>query len=99
MTDWNAVTKVYHEKHPEVLEHLTTLAYKAKEKGYTTVGIELLTNLLRWEYGVGFPQNCARTYKFMIMENHPDLVGFFNFKKNGLAQTEAESIAEELEAA
>ena len=81
--DWKQRTAEHHAAHPEIYTHIVNISRKARlEKKFSKVSMELIVNLLRWDYGVGLNQNFNTHYARMIEAQEPDLKGFFNFRKN-----------------
>ena len=75
----------FHEENPHVYEKLTTLALNLRRKGYDSYGMKGLFEVMRWmtamkTTGSKFKLNNNYTahYSRMIMQNCPELQGFFN---------------------
>lgn len=74
----------FHEANPEVYEALVRLARRIKSTGVTTYGIVGLYEVLRYDRFLktdGKPFKLANNYRSrysrLIMEQEPDLAGFF----------------------
>jgi hypothetical protein len=77
----------FHAKNPKVYAAMVRLARQAKGRGRTKVGIELLANVVRWEMWMNttdpnsdfkLNSNYKPFYARLIMQQEPDLVGFFD---------------------
>lgn len=81
--------KEFHAQNPHVLTILTRMTYDLKKAGFKRFGLRLLWGKLRWEYAL--QTKSADTFKLndhyvalyarMIMEQNPDLDGFFETRK------------------
>lgn len=73
----------FHRANPHVYDRLVSLARAVKAKGYPQYSIAGLVEIVRYEHAIsGKPElhmaNAHRAlYSRMIMENEPDLDGFF----------------------
>jgi hypothetical protein len=80
----------FHNQNPHVYSELVELAYRAKNRGHKRMGIEMLFAIIRWrramrtvdEYS-NFKLNDHYTSRYAraIMENEPELEGFFQIRK------------------
>lgn len=83
--------ETFHEKHPEVCDHLIRLADQARARGRTKVGMKQLFEVLRWERMIaGLPDegedfklnnNYTSRYARYIMNRHPRLRGVFETRE------------------
>lgn len=78
----------FHRNNPIVYETLVQLAYEARENGLRKVGINLLWEVMRWRMQIhtrGDPFKLNDIYRSryarMLVENHPDLDGFFRMRR------------------
>jgi hypothetical protein len=83
----------FHARHPEVAKQLLGLARQARARGHKTYSIDCLFHLVRWHMDVerddhdpcgdGFKLNDHFTayYARLLMQEHPELVGFFRIRK------------------
>ena len=79
----------FHNEHPEVETYLIALAYEVQRKGYRRYGIGALWERLRWhfqiEVGLGedfkLNNNFRSRYARKIMQERPDLDGFFEIRE------------------
>jgi hypothetical protein len=79
----------FHGDHPEVETYLIALAYELRGKGYRRYGISALWERLRWhfqiEVGLGedfkLNNNFRSRYARKIMQERPDLDGFFEIRE------------------
>ena len=85
----------FHEENPHVYERLTTLALNLRRKGYGSYGMKGLFEVMRWmtamkTTGSKFKLNNNYTahYARMIMDNNPELKGFFNIRTQSHQQFE-----------
>jgi len=75
----------FHRNNPEVYEELVRLARQMKARGHKRIGIKMLWEVLRWERAMKttdqtewkLNNNYTSRYARLIMENEPDLKGFF----------------------
>lgn len=74
----------FHTKNPYVYSELAKLARKAKALGRTRCGMKHLWEALRWEYSFAkngrqfkAPNAFTPYYARLIMQQEPDLKGFF----------------------
>jgi hypothetical protein len=78
----------FHAVTPWIYAALVAKARKAKARGYTQIGIAFLVEIIRWEDGSttvnqdGFKiSNDFRSrYSRLIMQQEPDLAGFFTMR-------------------
>ncbi len=80
--------KQFTEKNPHVYPELVRVAREAKSSGVKRWGIQAIFNILRWENrfkttGDIYKMNMLHGafYARLIMENEPDLEGFFNTRE------------------
>lgn len=79
----------YHEEHPDVYRQLVALARQWKAAGHETCGMKMLTERLRWEFGLrpgvgfesGFRNDFTSRYARLIMNQEPDLDEFFEIRR------------------
>ena len=80
----------FHRKNPKVYALLVEYALRAKQRGYRTYGIGALWELVRWNQNELFPHNVTEPkmnnnyrsfYARMIMQQEPDLEGFFHLRE------------------
>jgi hypothetical protein len=78
----------YHYAHPEVYELLVKLARDVKARGKTKYSMKAIFERARWHYHIergedGFVLNNDFTshYARLIMEQEPDLDGFFDVRE------------------
>lgn len=75
----------FHKNNPEVYQELVRLARQMKARGHKQIGIKMLWEVLRWERAMKttdqtewkLNNNYTSRYARLIMENEPDLEGFF----------------------
>ena len=85
----------FHEEHPEVYDHLVSLARARRRAGYGRGSIKQLWEILRWDIEVGtvgtdpddyaFNNNYTALYAREIMRCEPDLRGFFETRRRQTA--------------
>jgi len=79
----------FHNENPHVYAELFHLAMELKELGHKHYGISGLFEVLRWKSalktidpeGYKLNNNHRAYYARMIMENHPQLKGFFRTRQ------------------
>lgn len=79
----------YHAEHPEVYTGICLLARKALARGHRQFGIARIWEVLRWEYYVigdskeeyKLCNNYRSRYARLIMEQEPELAGFFTTRE------------------
>ena len=78
----------FHDKNPHVYQKLTALAKQLKRKGINQYSIKGLFEVLRWHTAIKTQDktfklcnNYTAYYSRLIMDNNPDLKGFFKIKK------------------
>lgn len=79
----------FHASHPEIYTALCQFARKAKARGHKQYGIARLWEVLRWEYYIVGTSNeeyklsnsFRSRYARLIMEQEPDLAGFFTTRE------------------
>lgn len=78
---------VFHWKNPHVYDEIVRLAREAKAKGYTKWSIQGVFEIMRWtrsfhthhpSWGYKLSHGHRSFYSRFVMENEPDLAGFFN---------------------
>ncbi len=81
----------FHAKNPHVYEALRTRALRAKRKGFRP-GIGCLFEVLRWSYGLTtegddfkLNNNYRAFYARMLMDQEPELEGFFELRRQRAA--------------
>jgi len=75
----------FHKNNPDVYRELVRLARMMKARGHKRIGIKMLWEVLRWERAMKttdqtewkLNNNYTSRYARLIMENEPDLKGFF----------------------
>ena len=80
--------EAFHFRHPQVYDHLVTLAFQARRVGRHRIGMKMLFEVLRWEWTIaGLPDdaeewklnnNYTSRYARLIMASHPPLRDLFN---------------------
>jgi len=81
----------FHKNNPEVYEELVRLARQMKARGHKQIGIKMLWEVLRWERAMKttdqtewkLNNNYTSRYARLIMEQEPDLEGFFKTRELG----------------
>lgn len=82
--------RIFHRANPGVYAALVRLARRAKAAGHEHLGISMIWEVLRWEELVGDTKlgdgyklsNSFRSrYSRLIMEQEPDLEGFFTTRR------------------
>jgi len=81
----------FHRNNPEVYEELVRLARQMKARGHKQIGIKMLWEVLRWERAMKttdqtewkLNNNYTSRYARLIMEQEPDLEGFFKTRELG----------------
>lgn len=89
MSDLYAAFLAFHAANPEVESELVELARKAKQAGAPRYGIGALFEVLRWSRlmqrrpGDEFKlnNNHRAFYARKLMQEHPDLAGFFELRE------------------
>jgi hypothetical protein len=79
----------FHETHPEVYAYLLALCLELRRKGFKRYGIRSLWERVRWhfqvekELGADFKLNdhFHSRYARKIVQNHPELDGFFELRE------------------
>ena len=80
----------FHRKNPKVYELLVQYARRARERGYKTYGIGALWEIVRWDWNVFLKtagtelklnNNFRSRYARLIMQQEPDLEGFFHLRE------------------
>ena len=78
----------YHRRHPEVYALLVQMAREARSSGFESYSISTLFEVIRWhrrdlvvdERPFKLPNNHRSRYSRIIMDNEPDLRGFFTLR-------------------
>lgn len=80
--------RVFHYENPKVYRRLVELAYQAKNRGKTKIGIGMLFEILRWEYFLEtndpdfkLNNNYRSRYSRLIIESEPELENMFNLRE------------------
>lgn len=80
--------EAFHQLNPWILRHLETLTADCVERGLTRIGIGMLFEVLRWQYGIatqGEPwklNNDFRSrYVRRLLELHPEWSSLFETRK------------------
>ena len=92
----------FHAENPHVYAELVRLSRRAKENGKDCFGIGCIWEVLRWNLlfeiktvrGEGeskLNNNHRSRYARLIMQQEPDLKGFFNLRELGVDRAEPES--------
>jgi len=79
----------FHNAHPEVYAYLLTLCLELRGKGFRRYGIRSLWERVRWHFqvekdlGADFKLNdhFHSRYARRIVQNHPELNGFFELRE------------------
>lgn len=80
----------FHDANPHVYGELVKLARRARSRGHHRMGIEMLFAIVRWrrmmrtaDPSSGFKLNDHYTSRYarLIMEQEPDLDGFFETRR------------------
>ena|ERR1039458_3336041 len=87
--DIDAFFDKYHAKNPHVYLMFIKYAREVKAAGHNKFSIWAVANRVRWHYNFEvrgtykykISNDLLSRYSRRIMENEPDLVGFFNTKK------------------
>ncbi|WP_367132774.1 MULTISPECIES: hypothetical protein [Streptomyces] len=79
--------EAFHELNPWILDHLETLTADCIARGLPRVGIGMLFEVLRWQYGratLGEPwrlnNNFRSRYVRRILERHPEWISLFEIR-------------------
>lgn len=76
--------QLFHEENPQVYKQLVSMSYQLKNAGHNKCGMKMLFEILRWrsmlktagdEYKL--PNSYTSRYSRLIMEQEPELEGFF----------------------
>lgn len=77
--------RIFHRDNPAVYSKLVALARQAKARGRTKIGIAMPYEVIRWEMYLSttdpdwkLNNNFRSRYARLIMEQEPDLKGFFD---------------------
>lgn len=88
MPDLQTKFDKFHEENPHVYRYLEAKAREAVNAGLTRIGADLLISSLRWDHAIRtkgdtfkINQNFAGRYARMIIANHPEWDGLFQFKE------------------
>lgn len=80
--------KEFHAKNPQVYVSLVRLARQLKDRGHRKIGIKMLFEVVRWQTMLrteGDPfklnNNYHSRYARKIMDQEPDLEGFFELRE------------------
>lgn len=82
--------EAFHEANPQVYVELVTLARQALKRGYKTYSINSLFEVVRWQRDISplattdefkLNNNFRSRYARLIMEQEPDLAGFFETRQ------------------
>ncbi|ANP53666.1 hypothetical protein J2Z21_009351 [Streptomyces griseochromogenes] len=80
--------EAFHQLNPWILRHLEALTADCVERGLTRIGIGMLFEVLRWQYGIatqGEPwklNNDFRSrYVRLLLELHPEWSSLFETRK------------------
>lgn len=79
----------YHAAHPELYLELVRLALDVKGRGRKKYGLKAIAEVARWNLGYhkeddeeyAINNNYVSRYARLIMENEPELKGFFELRK------------------
>ncbi len=78
----------FHEANPNVYKQLVGMAKQLKAQGHARAGIQMLFEVLRWktmlkttDSDFKINNNYAGRYSRMIMEEYPELDGFFEIRQ------------------
>ncbi|MFI1179943.1 hypothetical protein ACH4UT_10340 [Streptomyces sp. NPDC020799] len=79
--------EAFHELNPWILDHLEALTADCVTRGLSRVGIGMLFEVLRWQYGratLGEPwrlnNNFRSRYVRRMLERHPEWVSLFEIR-------------------
>lgn len=78
----------YHEENPDVYRQLRDLALQMRRRGVSQYGIKGLFEVLRWhraletkdDAGFKLNNNYTSFYARLLMDNEPELAGFFELR-------------------
>lgn len=84
-----AAFEVFHKKHPEIYSHLVAAAQTMRARGRKRCGIKALWEYIRWNFYIGgtaaggfkLSNNYHSRYARLIVQQEPDLDGFFEFRQ------------------
>lgn len=79
----------FHAERPGIYRLFVHFAREAKKSGRTTIGAKMIAERIRWECVISrsdgdawkLNNNMVSRYARMVMQNEPDLVGFFETRK------------------
>lgn len=77
----------FHRENPHVYRAIVALARQAKARGWQQWSIKGIYEVIRWQHSVDtnsapkLPNNFTSRYARLVMEQEPDLDGFFNTSK------------------
>jgi len=81
--------KAFHEANPHIYQELRRLALKMRGTGRKRYGIKSLFEVLRWHRALAstdddfkLNNNYTSFYARVLMEQEPELAGFFNLRKS-----------------
>lgn len=87
----------YHQRNPEVYQWLVQFSHDMKNAGYKSYGMKSIIERVRWHIDLNRPNNDhegdkmlkinnnhAPFYARLIMDNEPDLKGFFEIREQAL---------------
>jgi len=91
---WNAAATIqegferFHKEHPEVYDYLVYLCRELQSRGFRHYGIGALWERMRWHFAIDqnrgedfkLNNNYRSLYARLIVSEHPDLDGFFEFR-------------------
>lgn len=88
MTDSDKKFWRFHKDNPHVYGEIVRLALMLKSKGHKKIGIAMIFEQLRWQHaittsdmsGYKLNNNYKSYYSRLIMENIPELSGFFEVR-------------------
>lgn len=74
----------YHHANPQVYEAIVALCREWKQAGHTRIGMKMVLEVLRWQYGLraegdqfAVNNTMGSRYARLVMANEPDLTDLF----------------------
>lgn len=90
--------EAFHSQNPQVYAAYRSLAFQLLGQGVKRYGISGLTEILRWQFALQTKGDSFRInndyrsrYVRMLVKNHPELDGFFEFRQLRERNCEAQS--------
>ena len=72
-------------QHPEVYREIVRLAREAKQRGHERYSMKGLWEVARWNLRVEMDNNLTSFMSRYVMDNNPDLAGFFELREQRVA--------------